>query len=135
MSEYLKPLPLVTDRNRPYWDGLRAREIRLPRCRACGTLRVSPHRFCPQCGAPEHDWDLLSGRGTIWSRCVFHQVYFAGFRDEVPYNVAVIALEEGVRLYSNVLADNADVRIGRGVEAVFDDVTPDITLLKFRLTT
>lgn len=134
MSEYRKPLPAIDERNGPYWEALRRHELRLPRCGACGHLRFEPHRSCPRCGSQDTQWPRLSGQGEVWSVCVFHQVYFAGFRDEAPYNVAAIELEEGVRLYSNVVGSaNHEVRIGRKVEAVFEDVTPEVTLLKFRL--
>ncbi|MCP8938762.1 Zn-ribbon domain-containing OB-fold protein [Alsobacter sp. SYSU M60028] len=131
---YRKPLPVVDSRNRPYWEALRRHELRLPRCAACGTLRFAPFRHCPACGSEDTEWPQLSGRGTIWSRAIFHQVYFEGFRDEAPYNVVLVQLDEGVKLYSNIVgADNAEIRIGRRVEACFDDVTPEVTLLKFRL--
>jgi uncharacterized OB-fold protein len=70
----------------------------------------------------------------VWTKTIFHQVYFPGFRDEVPYNVVMIALDEGPRLYSNVVGTpNDEIRIGDRVEAVFDDVTSEVTLLKFRI--
>ena len=134
MSDYRKPLPVVDERNRPYWEALKRGELRLPRCGACGKLRYVPFRRCPTCGSEDTQWSLLSGRGTIWSRTVFHQVYFEGFRAEVPYNVVLVELDEGVKLYSNIVgANNSEIAIGRRVEATFDAVTTDVTLLKFRL--
>lgn len=134
MNAYAKPLPAIDDDNRPYWEGLKARELRLPHCTSCGTIRFQPFRHCPKCGSEETAWTALSGRGRIWSRCAFHQVYFEGFRDEVPYNVAVVELEEGPRLYSNIVGRDYDaIAIGQPVEAVFEDATPDVTLLKFRV--
>lgn len=134
MSDYAKPLPRIDDRNKPYWDSLKKHELRLARCTSCDTLRYVPYRQCPRCGSEDVEWARMSGRGTIWSRGFFHQVYFEGFRNEVPYNVAVVELEEGVRLYTNIVeAPNEAIEIGRPVEAVFSDVTPEVTLLKFRL--
>jgi uncharacterized OB-fold protein len=135
MTPYKKPLPAINDHNRPYWDALKNRRLDLLKCTKCGSLRTLPHRYCPKCGNDAAEWTTVSGRGTVWSIGIFHQVYFEGFRDEVPYNVAVIELDEGPRIYSNIVGTpNGDIRIGDRVEAVFDGVTPDVTLLKFRIT-
>jgi uncharacterized OB-fold protein len=134
MTEYTKPLPVIDDANRPYWEALKRHELRLPRCGACGHVRFQPYRYCPKCGSDEMHWQTLSGRGRIWAACVFHQVYFEGFRAEVPYNVVLVELEEGPRVYSNLVGVSSvrDVPIGTPVQAEFDDVTADVTLLKFR---
>ncbi len=134
MTAYAKPLPAISDANRPYWDALKQHELKLLRCDSCGELRYYPFRSCPVCGHDKATWTPLSGRGTVWTKTIFHQVYFPGFRDEVPYNVVMIALDEGPRLYSNVVGTpNDEIRIGDRVEAVFDDVTSEVTLLKFRI--
>jgi uncharacterized OB-fold protein len=129
-----KPLPVIDELSRPYWDALRRRELRLPRCGGCQHLWVEPRRACPRCGSAAVEWAQMSGHGTVWSRTVFHHLYFDGFRDELPYNVVVVALDEGPRLYSNVVdAPDAAIAIGQRVAAVFEDATPEVTLLKFRL--
>lgn len=75
----------------------------------------------------------VSGRGTVWSACEFHRLYFKGFASELPYAVILVQLEEGPLLYSNLLGlDFDDIRIGMAVEAVFETVTEAVTLLKFR---
>jgi uncharacterized OB-fold protein len=64
---------------------------------------------------------------------VFHQAYFSSVKDEIPYNVAEVELDEGPRLLTNLVGiDNADIQIGLPVEIVFDDVTEEVTLAKFR---
>jgi uncharacterized OB-fold protein len=73
------------------------------------------------------------GRGTVYSFTVTHQNQTPGFRDEVPYVLAIVELEEGPRLMTNIVGCAPDaVRIGMPVEVVFDDVTADVTLPKFR---
>jgi hypothetical protein len=134
MTAYPKPLPAISDANRPYWDALRRRELRLLRCASCARLRVYPFRYCPHCGHEQAEWTALSGRGTIWSVGIFHQIYFEGFRAEAPYAVVVVELDEGPRVYSNIVGTSAHaIRIGDRVEAVFEDVTAEVTLLKFRI--
>lgn len=134
MNAYSKPLPAIDEHNRPYWEGLKARKVVLPRCKTCGHVRFQPSRYCPDCGSNESEWTELAGSGRIWARCAFHRVYFEGFRDEVPYNVVLVELDGGPRVYSNLVGvdDPWSVPVGASVEAVFDDVTEEVTLLKFR---
>ncbi|MBI4182794.1 MAG: OB-fold domain-containing protein [Proteobacteria bacterium] len=133
MSAYRKPLPAVDDLNRPFWEGVRRRELRLLRCEGCGGYRFRSFRLCPKCGGDKATWVETSGKGTIWSYGIFHKAYFEGFKDEVPYNVVLVELAEGPRLYTNLVgARNDQIRIGMPVEAVFEDVTPEVTLVKFK---
>lgn len=134
MSDLASLMPPVDETNRPYWEGLRARVIRLPRCEACGRFRLHDSRYCPHCGSDRSEWATLSGRGRLWARCVFHQVYFEAFRDRVPYGVVIVELEEGVRVYSNLTGteNTMDMPIGAALEAEFEDISDGATLLKFR---
>lgn len=132
MSEYSKPLPTLTDENRPFWDGCRAGVLQLQRC-ACGRLRYPISAFCPQCLGASFEWTPVSGRGTVFSYVVFHTAYHPGFKGDLPYNVALVQLAEGPRMYSNIVGAAHDaVRIGDEVEVTFDPVTPEITIPRFR---
>jgi len=94
---------------------------------------VQFERWCPKCGSRDMHWARLSGRGTVWSHCTFHRKYFPEFEADLPYNVALVELEEGPRLITNLIdVDRRDIRIGMPVDVVFEDVTPDIALIKFR---
>ncbi len=133
MAEYKKPLPAISTLNAPYWDGLKLREVKMQRCDDCHKLWYPPAPFCPDCWARSFTWEKLSGRGKVNSWVVFHQAYFSSVKDEIPYNVAEVELDEGPRLLTNLVGiDNADIEIGMPVEVVFDDVTEDVTLAKFR---
>jgi len=132
--QYVKPLPTLTDENRPFWEACRAGRLRLQRCAACAHIRYPISRFCPRCLAEEHEWHDVSGRGTVFSYIVFHKAYHPGFKGDLPYNVALVQLEEGPRMYSNIVGTpNDQVRIGDAVEVTFDAVTPEITIPRFRL--
>ncbi len=134
MADYNKPLPTLTGDNRPFWDNCRAWRLCLQQC-ACGHLRYPISPFCPQCLSGAFEWTPVSGRGTVFSYVVFHQAYHPGFKEDVPYNVALVQLEEGPRMYSNIVGvPNDQVRIGDAVEVVFDAVTPEVTIPRFRLT-
>lgn len=133
MSGYAKPLPRLDDANAPFWEAAKAHELKLQKCAGCGTLRFPATRFCADCGSDESGWVTVSGRGTVSSWCRFHQVYFEGFAEDVPYTVIVVTLEEGPRLFSNLVeAPEDEIEIGQPVEVYFDDVTPDVTLVKFK---
>ena len=132
MNAYTKPLPVLDGENAPHWAGARQRELRVQRCTQCGRLRFPAARHCSDCLSEASEWIVVSGRGEIWSHCRFHRVYFKGFEEEMPYTVVLVRLDEGPMLYSNMvgLADEA-ISIGLRVRAVFDDVTYDVTLIKF----
>lgn len=133
MSEYRKPLPRITPDNRPFWEAVRRHELRLQRCMDCGSFWYPPGPVCPDCLSERFEWRRVSGRGTISSWVVFHKVYFPAFADEVPYAVVQVALEEGPRLISNLIGvPREEIAIGMPVEVVFDDVTPELSLPRFR---
>jgi len=133
MAEYKKPLPTITDENRGFWDGCKQGRLQLQKCGACGHIRYPISHVCPDCLSYEFAWTPLSGRGEVFSYVVFHQLYNKAFAEDVPYNVALVQLEEGPRLYSNIVGvDNDAVKIGDKVEVVFDPVTPEVTIPKFK---
>ena len=133
MSAYAKPLPEITPAMRPFWDAAQRHELVVQRCGGCGARRFPARDVCSRCLSREATWVPVSGRGTVFTWAVMHQVYHPGFAGEVPYAVVVVELDEGARLVSNLVdCPVADVRAGMPVEVVFDDVTPDVTLPKFR---
>jgi len=133
MAQYLKPLPTITPLNQPYWEGLRNRELRMQRCDGCHQVWYPPAPFCPRCWSRKFTWATLSGRGRVSSWVVFHQSYFKGFENEIPYNVAEVELDEGPRLMTNLVGiANDDIKAGMPVEIVYDNVTEELTLARFR---
>lgn len=135
MAEYTKPLPIVDNWNRPYWAAAREHRLIVQECAACRALRHPPGPVCPNCQSPLIGWREMSGQGRIWSWVRFHQNYFPGFADEIPYNVVMIELAEGPFLVSNLvdLPPGRDPAVGDAVSVVFDAITPEFTLPKFRL--
>lgn len=130
---YDKPLPTLTDENRPFWEAAARGELRLQRCRACRRHRYPIAPVCPRCLAAEHEWEPVSGRGRVFSFVVFHQVYHRAFQGDVPYNVALVQLEEGPFMFSNVVGiRNEDIRCDMPVGVMFEPVTGEITLPRFR---
>ncbi len=134
MAEYTKPLPdLENDLTRPYWDYLKQHDFRLQRCKKCGHIRFPALPVCTDCLSPETEWVPMSGKGRVYSFVRFQQLYHKGWEDEIPYNVAYVLLDEGIGLITNLVnVSDEDMTIDMPVEIVYDDVTNDITLLKFQ---
>ncbi len=130
---YAKPLPVIDERSRPWWEAARRHKLQLQRCEQCGHLAFPPAPMCPGCRSTELGWIDVSGRGKVWSWTVFHKSYFAGFANEIPYAVAIVELEEGPRMWTQVVGIERDqLKMGMPVEVVFEDVTDEVTLVKFR---
>jgi len=133
MFQIDKPLPAITEEGAPYWEGCRAGELRVQRCTACARLRFPPSILCPHCLAEGGEWVALSGRGRIYSFIIVHRPQHPAFFEDVPYNVAIIELDEGIRLHSTIRdCPNDELSIGMPVEVVFDRMNDEVTLPRFR---
>jgi uncharacterized OB-fold protein len=134
MKPYAKPLPPITAKSLPFWQATHEHKLLLPRCDHCKTFHTYFEPWCSHCGHEGVHWAPLSGRGRIWSNCRFHKHYFAGF--DGPYNVAMVELEEGPRIMTNIVGTPNgtldEMPIGMAVEAVFEEVNDTVTLLKFK---
>ena len=116
-----------------FWNGLREHKLLIQRCRGCGALRNPPQAMCPKCRSL--DWDAIesSGRGTVYSYVMPHQPRFPFF--DYPYLVALVALDEGVRIVSNLCdIEPADVTVGTPVEVCYQTFDNDLVLHQFRPT-
>jgi uncharacterized OB-fold protein len=126
----VRPLPDIAGADAPFWQALRRREVRVQRCGGCCTYRFPAACYCPHCRSDEADWPTVAPTGVVETWCVFHRAYFDDL--PVPYTVIQVRLDCGVRLFSNPVDVKPDaLRIGMAVDAAFDDITPEITLLKF----
>lgn len=131
---FAKPLPVPTPATAPYWDAAREHRLVAPRCNTCGKLFFHPQAQCPNCISDDIGWETMSGRGTVYSCTVIRQPGHPAFQHEVPYVFAIIELEEGIRMASNVVGcAPQDVHPDQKVEVVFEEASPEITLPKFRL--
>jgi uncharacterized OB-fold protein len=132
-KDYKKPLPHVDEESRWFWEACARHELYVQRCGACGMLRYPPRGLCPQCLSSETEYVRASGRGTIYTFTVTHQNQSAGFRDELPYVLAYVELEEGPRILTNIVGTPPDeVTIGMPVRVVFEDVDEGLALPKFQ---
>jgi uncharacterized OB-fold protein len=105
-----------------FFEATKEDRLLIQRCASCGDHQFYPRDLCIHCGSADVEWVEASGRGTVHTFTVIHQQGMPGWRDEVPYVAAIIDLEEGVRMTSNVVeCEPTDVRIDMPVEVTFVD--------------
>jgi uncharacterized OB-fold protein len=131
MSEYVKPLPKPSATSRPFWDAAKLHELKLQHCGACNAFIYYPRDRCPQCLSEKLEWRPVSGRGKVYSYTVVRRASTRSFADK-PYVLAIVELDEGPRMTTNIETAAEGVKVGMPVSVYFDDVTPDKTLVKFK---
>ncbi|MBC5762838.1 Zn-ribbon domain-containing OB-fold protein [Ramlibacter albus] len=130
---YDKPLPIIDPESAPYWSALKERRLVLKRCRDCGRHHFYPRALCPHCHSDALVWSDARGTGTIYSYTVARRPAGPAFKPDVPYVIAVVDLDEGARMMTNVVTDDVDsIRIGQRVCVAFDAVTEEVTLPRFK---
>ncbi len=133
VKEYTKPLPTVTPWSAPFWEGCRRGELLVQKCQDCGSYIFYPKMYCPECLSSHLEWVRASGKGKVYSFMTVHGFQPTEFAADVPYVVAIVELEEGVRMMSNIVGCPPDrVRCDMEVGVVFEKVTDAFTLPKFR---
>ena len=134
-QEYPGPIPKPTPETQPYWDGTKRHVLMIQRCNGCGQHYFYPRPLCPHCFSRDVHWTQVSGRGRLHTYTINYRPP-RKFPTQSPVIIAVIELDEGPRLMSNIVgadADPAKLRCDAPVEVVFEDITEEITLPKFRL--
>ena len=131
-GKYRKPLPRIDKESKGFWEACQRHELYVQQCGACGARRNYPRAICPACLSEATEWVRCSGHGTVYTFTVTYQNQSPGFRDALPYVLAYVELDEGVRLLTNIVGcAPEDVTIGMPVQVTFDDVTPEVTLPQF----
>lgn len=129
-------MPTITDLNRPFWEGCAAGVLRLQACRPAGHLRYPISETCPTCLSDDFAWRDLSGDGEILSAVTFHRAYNKAYEAHVPYNVVLVQLAEGPRMFSNVLPlSSPALPAGTPVRVAFDPVDDGVAIPRFVPTT
>jgi uncharacterized OB-fold protein len=131
MSEYIKPLPKPSPASFPFWEAARGHELKLQHCAKCGAFVYYPRYRCPTCFSENLEWRPVSGRGKVYSYTVVRRASTRSFGDG-PYVLAIVELDEGPRITTNIVAPPEQVRVDMPVTVYFDDVTPERTLVKFK---
>lgn len=129
---YALPVPHLRGHTAEYYGWLKRHELRFQRCDRCERWRHVPREVCPGCGSPEWSWQASSGRGRIYSWTTIYRSLHPDFHD-TPYAAVVVELEEGPRVMTWIVDKGPDeLEMDMPVEVVFEDVTPEVTLAKFR---
>jgi len=116
------PMPRPTRTSAPYWQAIREHRLDLPWCPRCGDWVFYPRPFCPRCLHPDLEWRTVSGRGTVYTYTVIRRAVSPYYMDKTPYVHAIVELEEGPRLVTNIVnCAPEEVHIGMPVRAVFQD--------------
>ena len=132
MPDIKKQLPAITASNKAFWDAARRHELIVYKCLNCGVL-YSQSIDCTSCDSPCMEWVKVSGKGQVFTFCIYHQAFHPAWKDDIPYNVAYVKLDEGPLLMTNIVGcANKDIYIGMPVTVVFEDLTEEITLPKFK---
>ena len=122
-------LPVVTALTEPYWDGARTEKVLFQQCRVCGTNWHPPMPICPKCHSTEIDWLAAGGGGTVYTYTIVHHATHPAFADNVPYVVAVVELDEGPRVVTNIKNCRVeDVRGGMRVSIYFEEAAEGFRL-------
>ncbi len=134
MVDAHRPLPQPTELTQPYWSAANENRLVMQCCDACGRWQCYPRPFCVHCESDRIRWKDVSGRGTIYTFTINYRAPNPFMKARLPYVVAVVELDEGVRMMANIVnADLADVAIGKRVRVAFERVTEDIALPQFEL--
>lgn len=133
MSEYQKPLPEIQPWSKSFWEGTKARKLLIQECKACGMKIFYPRKYCPECWSDNLFWFKASGKAKIFSCSTTLAGVEERFAADLPFVLALVDLKEGVRMMTNIVdCKPEEVHIGMDVEVVFEDVTDEITLPKWR---
>lgn len=132
-KKYAKPLPHLDEENRPWWEAMKRHELYIQKCRDCGDIRYYPRALCTSCLSARTEWIRARGRGKVYTFTTTYQNQAAGFRESLPYIMAYVELDEGLKMLTNLVECRPEeVKIGMPVEVVYEDVAPEVTLAKFR---
>ncbi|WP_068636520.1 bifunctional OB-fold nucleic acid binding domain-containing protein/MaoC family dehydratase [Thauera butanivorans] len=128
-----KPLPMPTGISAPFWNGLKEGRVTIPQCKSCGHWVFFPRRHCDKCWSQDLEWKEVKGTGTLYTYTLTRVPTMPDFADEMPQKMAVVELDEGVRINTTLIGlDEAEIAVGMRLKPVIDTVATDGTaLLRF----
>jgi len=133
LADYAKPVPYPSPETQPFWDACKRHELSLPYCTSCAQFFFYPRTFCPHCFGDAIEWRTCSGRGTLYTYAIQYRMQMPGFTP--PYVTAIVQLDEGPRLMTNLVGvepTTEAIRCDMPVEVTWEDATDEITLPLFK---
>lgn len=132
---YEKPLPIIDPDTAPYWKASTEHRLLIKYCRDCGKHHFYPRELCPHCHSDAVDWVQAKGTGAIYSFTIARRPAGPAFKPDAPYVVAIVELDEGPRMMTNITGSPPDsIRIGQRVAVAYEDINADVSLPKFALS-
>ena len=123
-----KPLPVIEDHERGFWEGANQRRLTLQHCKACNRLQMPPMPVCAKCNSKDNlGWKEVQGRGRIQGYCVQHDTRVASMKADQPFNSAIVELAEDpdIKFYSNLPGvPPGKVPVGAEVKLTFQELEP-----------
>jgi uncharacterized OB-fold protein len=124
------PMPTPTPDSQEFWDACARHQLVIQRCRACGAHRYPPGNRCPECWSGDAEWTESRGHGVVHSFTIMRRAYHRGFTNEIPYAIAIVELDEGVRMVSNLRPIDR-ISVGMRVEVTFRELAEGVWLPQF----
>ncbi|WP_280156376.1 Zn-ribbon domain-containing OB-fold protein [Piscinibacter sp. XHJ-5] len=129
-----RPQPIATAETARYWRAALEGRLEIQHCPACARHQFYPRPFCTQCLSDQIEWVQASGRGRVYTYTVCHVAAHPAFESRVPYAIAMVELDEGVRLLAGVVDSDLDrLSVGARVQVCFERISDEIALPMFRL--
>ncbi len=133
MNEYIKPLPETQPWSKEFWKASKQHKLLIQECRDCNSKIFYPRKLCPECWSSNLSWSESSGKGKIFTFTITMTGVEKKFQEDLPYILALVDLKEGVRMMTNIVeCKPEEVKIGMDVEVVFEDITEEFALPKWR---
>ena len=134
MDVVAKHFPRPTPETKAYWEGCRKHQLLLQRCGQCNEYQFYPRVICSHCMSEDLQWEQASGRGRILTFTIVRRAVSEAYEADVPYVVALIQLDEGPTMMSNVVQCNPEtLTTGSSVQVIFEDWSKEISIPQFRL--
>ncbi|MEI9476901.1 MAG: Zn-ribbon domain-containing OB-fold protein [Deltaproteobacteria bacterium] len=133
MDTQKKPVPIINDWARPFWEATRRHRLIIQKCKDCGKHIFYPRICCPYCFSDYVEWVEASGRGSVYSYTIVENNPPSAFLKDLPYVIAIVKLEEGVQMLSNIVeCDPAKVTCDMPVAVTYENLDDEFTLPKFK---
>ena len=134
-QHYSKPIPSPQGESDVYWQKAKDHELWLRKCNSCGEAYFYPRDISPCCFSRNTRWIRASGKATLFSYGIVHRSPHPSFNEEAPFVVAIVQLEEGPKIPTNIITDETpspeNIRIGMPLHVIFEDISDEISLVKF----
>jgi uncharacterized OB-fold protein len=134
-QQYNKPIPVPQGESDEYWNKAKEGELWLRNCNSCGNAYFYPRDISPCCFSKDTSWIKASGKASLHTYAIVHRAPHPGFAQDAPYVVAIVDLEEGPRMPTNIVIDDPtpeNLQIGMALEVTFEDISEKIALPKFK---